>query len=102
MNKSIIQSVVEEYQQGASTVDLATKWGVHPTTILRWIKKEIDIKPKMAKPSNMDGVTKRELKKLLASLDIKDVDLVLDKLDSNFELRFKDTKDEDFEVIILK
>lgn len=102
MNRSIIQSVVEEYKLGASPTSLAEKWGVHPTTILRWVKKELNVKPKIANPSNMDRVTKLELRKLLENLNIQDVEQVISELDSNFNIKQKETKDEDFEVIFVK
>lgn len=102
MDRSVIQSVVEEYKLGATPSSLAEKWGVHPTTILRWIKKELDIKPKISNPSNMDKVSRLELRKLLVNLNLDNVDLIIRELDSNFDIKLKQTKDEDFEVILVK
>lgn len=102
MNRSIIQSVVDEYKLGASPQELAEKWGVHPTTILRWIKKEFNIKPKISNPPNMNKTTKLELKKLLESFNIHNVDSLIQELDSNFSIEYMETKDEDFEVIFVK
>ena len=102
MDRSVIQSVVEEYKLGATPSCLAEKWGVHPTTILRWVKKELDLKPKISNPSNMDKVSRLELRKLLVNLNLDNVDLIIRELDSNFDIKLKQSKDEDFEVILVK
>ena len=95
--------MLEEYDSGETPTNLAIKYGVHPTTIRRYLR---DNNRKLGRVSHtiaMDTKVKVELRKVLSQLNINDIDIVISELDKNFLIEQRtDTYDEDFKVIHLR
>jgi uncharacterized protein YjcR len=104
-NKPIIdkEEILKQYDKGETPVNLATKWGVHPTTIRRWIRSSGRSKAKFSHTTNLDKESKVQLRNILLKYNVKDLDSVISELDTHFIIETRKTEeDKDFPIIILK
>lgn len=101
-NPYIIEEVIREYESGNSPTNLAEKWGVHPTTIRRWIKRAGKTRQVFSTPNNIDEEAKMTLRKILLKYNIENIDEIIMDITSEFYIEIKEDKqDEDFPLIIL-
>lgn len=102
LNKDSKELVLKEYDKGVSPANLAEKWGVHPTTIRRWIRESGRNTNRFSHTTELDKDVKVQLRNVLSKFDINNLDLVISELDKNFLIEPRqDLEDEDFPVIIL-
>ena len=94
--------VLKEYDNGESPANLALKWGVHPTTIRRWVRESGRANNKLSHSNQLSMEVKVQLRKILVNTNKDNIDTIISELDKNFLIELRDKEiDKDFPIIIL-
>jgi hypothetical protein len=97
-----IQQLLQGYDSGVAPADLALKLGVHPTTILRYLRSNGRKTSRIAHTTLISTKAKVALRRLLVKYKIQDIDLLISDLDENFIIKSREKKSEDFKIIQVK
>lgn len=103
LKNNSIEELLIEFDNGKTPANLAVKYGVHPSTLRRYLRVNGRKLGKIAHSSNLDSETKIELKRILVKYNVKNLDSLISELDESFNLEIKEsTEDADFPIIDLK
>jgi chemotaxis receptor (MCP) glutamine deamidase CheD len=102
LNNEVIHILLDEYDRGESPASLAIKYGVHPTTIRRYLRNNNRKLGRVTHATLIDTDVKVEMRKVLSKFNIKNLDIVISELDKNFLIEKRmNTEDDDFKIINL-
>lgn len=96
-----IDLIVNEYNSGEAPANLAKKYGVHPTTIRRYLRKSL--KRDLGRLSHTTIIaddTKNELRRVLSSFQVKNVDILISELDKHFIIEKRNDDSENYFRVI--
>lgn len=102
INKNRIEEILKKYDSGETPADLATEYGVHPTTIRRYLRNSGRNLSRVSHKTKIDPEIKNELRRVLKDHDIKNIDILISDLDKHFILEKRQgERDSAFEIIHL-
>jgi transposase-like protein len=94
--------ILKEYDSGNVTpADLAEKYGVHSTTMRRFLREHGRKLGRIAHSELLSSQVKTKLKRVLVDHNIKNVDALVSALDENFIIELREQVDSSFEIIQL-
>ena len=103
VNRSSIEEILVRYDNGETPADLATSFGVHPTTVRRYLRQSGRELSRITHTTEIDNEVKLELRKILSKFKIDNIDIVISELDKYFNIEKKEDKiDEAFNIIHVK
>lgn len=99
-----LSMIVKQYNDGMSLDDIASKQGVHPSTIRRYLKEGGVELGRMAHSTHLGKREKMELKRILSKFNGNNIDFIVSDIDKRFDISFRpdNEQDSDFEIVILK
>jgi transposase-like protein len=103
LNDDFLKEIVKEYDSGVTPADLAKKWGVHPTTIRRWLRSSGRELSRLSHSMELDREVKMQLRNILSKFNVKKADILISELDKHFLIEPRQEEhDSDFPIINLK
>lgn len=102
LSKKQIEELLKEYDEGFGLppTDLSKKWGVHPTTIRRYIRENKSTPSVCSHFVRTKTSDKVLLRKILVENRVKNVDKLISELDKHFTIQRREIEeDEDFPII---
>lgn len=103
-NSEVIDIIIDEYDKGETPANLALKYGVHPTTIRRYLREHNRRLGRLSHTTIIETDVKVELRKVLTQFNVKNLDIVISELDKHFYIERREingSEDDDFKVIHL-
>lgn len=98
-----IDEIIKKYDKGfgASPANLSKEYGVHATTIRRYLRESGESIRQESHRVLLSDRDKVIMRKILAELRVKNPDKVINELDKHFEFKERKIEDEDFITIHL-
>lgn len=103
VNNNTIQEILNRFDSGETPADLATSYGVHPTTIRRYLRNNGRELSRVSHSTEIELEVKVSLKRLLAKFNVTDIDAIINEIDRQFIIEMRQGEDDDaFHIIHLK
>lgn len=96
-----IEELIKEYDEGfgESPANLSKKWGVHPTTVRRYLRENGKSSPRQSHRVLLGEREKVLMRKILVNFRVNNLDKLISELDKYFEFTEREREDEDFIII---
>ena len=94
-----LDTILTQFNNGESPSNLAEKYGVHPTTVRRYLRERGRDPLRMSHQILIDTQTKLQLRKLIQGFTHVSPDLLISELDKHFLIKLRDSEDKDFPII---
>lgn len=96
LNEQEIQEVIKKYDKGFGTspANLSKEYGVHPTTIRRYLRQSGESSSEESHRVLLSERDKTLMRKVLVELRVKNPDKVISELDRRFEFKERQVEDE--------
>ena len=103
LNNKIVKELLERYDNGETPADLAISYGVHATTIRRYLRKNGRKLLRISHPTEISYPVKWELRKILIKYNVNNIEDIISELDKKFIIELKkEDKDDAFNIIFLE
>lgn len=103
LSNKIVKELLERYDNGETPADLAISYGVHATTIRRYLRKNGRKLLKISHPTEISYPVKLELRKILIKYNVNNIEDIISELDKKFIIELKkEDKDDAFNIIFLE
>lgn len=101
LSEEQINQLIKEYDEGfgETPANLSKKWGVHQTTIRRYLRERGLLERRQAHRVLLGDKEKVLLRKILLDYRVSNPDKLIMELDRHFELKKRELEDEDFIII---
>ncbi len=102
VNNDTIEEILKRFDSGETPADLATSYGVHPSTIRRYLRQNGRQLSRISHTTEIDQDIKMELRRVLSKFNVDNVDILISEIDKHFIIE-KRQREEDsaFEIIHL-
>lgn len=99
-DKNTIDLIVNDYNSGEAPANLARKYGVHPTTIRRYLRDTLkrDL-GKISHTTIIKADVKNDLRRVLSSHKVSNIDALISELDKHFIIEKRVDSEDCFQVI---
>lgn len=102
VNTETIKEILDRYDSGETPADLATSYGVHPTTIRRYLRNNGRELSRVTHTTEIDPDVKQELRRVLSKFNVNNTDILISEIDKHFIIEKRQgEKDDAFEIIHL-
>ena len=102
VNSDTIEEILKRFDSGETPADLATLYGVHPTTIRRYLRQNGRQLSRVSHTTEIDQDIKIELRRVLSKFNVDNVDILISEIDNHFIIEKRQgEKDDAFEIIHL-
>lgn len=103
LSNKIVKELLERYDNGETPADLAISYGVHATTIRRYLRKNGRKLSRISHPIEISYPIKLELRKILIKYNVDNIEDIISELDKKFIIELKkEDKDDAFNIIFLE
>jgi transposase len=97
LNIDDVAKLVADFNGGETQANLSKKWGVHPSTIRRYIRQ---VQPTKVKPAHRVLISRKDkvtLRRILLDFSIPNPDKLISEIDRHFKLS---AREEDEQIVI--
>lgn len=102
VNSDTIQEILKRFDGGETPADLATVYGVHPTTIRRYLRQNGRQLSRVSHTTKIDTDIKLELRRVLSKFNVDNVDILISEIDKHFIIEKRQgEEDSAFEIVHL-
>ena len=102
VNSDTIEEILKRFDSGETPADLATSYGVHPSTIRRYLRQNGRQLSRVSHTTEIDQDIKIELRRVLSKFNVDNVDILISEIDKHFIIEKRQwEKDDAFEIIHL-
>jgi hypothetical protein len=102
VNTETIKEILDRYDSGETPADLATSYGVHPTTIRRYLRDNGRELSRVTHTTEIDPDVKHELRRVLSKFNVDNIDILISEIDKHFIIEKRQGEEDDaFEIIHL-
>lgn len=100
INTKAIEDILNRYDNGESPANLANSYGVHPTTIRRYLRSNNRTLLRESHITEIEPNVKFELRRILSKFNVKNTDILISELDKHFLIDLRPKEDDNaFEII---
>lgn len=102
VNNDTIEEILKRFDSGETPADLATSYGVHPSTIRRYLRQNGRQLSRVSHTTEIDPETKLELRRVLSKFNVDNVDILISEIDKHFIIEKRQEEEDDaFQIIHL-
>lgn len=99
-NSETINEIIIKYDSGENPADLAMTYGVHPTTIRRYLRQQGRKLSRISHQTDIEPAVKQELRRVLAQFNVDNIDILISEIDKHFIVESRQGENDDaFEII---
>ena len=102
VNNDTIEEILKRFDSGETPADLATSYGVHPTTIRRYLRQNGRQLSRVSHTTEIDPDIKLELRRVLSKFNVDNIDILISEIDKHFIIEKRQGEEDDaFQIIHL-
>lgn len=102
VNNDTIEEILRRFDSGETPADLATLYGVHPSTIRRYLRQNGRQLSRVSHTTEIDQDIKIELRRVLSKFNVDNVDILISEIDKHFIIEKRQEEEDDaFQIIHL-